>query len=51
MNSLIRYRPPEYLAGTLGDGTNLLLGRYALLMLLENEVKRILGPRRLGRVF
>jgi hypothetical protein len=22
---LIRYRPPEYLAGTLGDGTSLLL--------------------------
>jgi len=25
MNSLIRYCPTEYLAGTLGDGTSLLL--------------------------
>jgi hypothetical protein len=48
---LIRYRPTEYLAGTHADGTNLLLGRYALLMLLENEVKRILGTRAVGRVF
>jgi len=51
VHSLIRYRPSAYLADTLGWIVASWCGRYTLLMLLENGVKRVLGTGRVGKAF